>query len=237
MKRKRLSVLYVEKKAARRLPTQSGALGPVMAITTVEADFPMRDSSVVSHMGCPARANPEWKVVNSVAISSIEYEVGIPCTRRCVTGVSSWTLTVPGMKWRKEPTLLLSTVAFVDSIVVRVTVSPFTVTICTYVPARALFIVSRRSSADIVSGGPSRLTMSRLSLVVGAIFSGGRAIVGGPVVLVVLSVFLPFLTTVFHKGVWAGGGRRVGSGGFGSGLTSKGFVSATLKGIGVGVSG
>ena len=62
MNRKRRSVLYVEKKAARRLPTKSGALGPVIAITTVEADFPTRDSSVVSHLGCPARANPELKV-------------------------------------------------------------------------------------------------------------------------------------------------------------------------------
>jgi len=72
--------------------------------------------------------------------------------------------------------------------------------------------------------------------VVGAFLWEGRAIVGGPVVLAGLLVFLPFLTTVVHKGAGAGG-RRVASRGFESGLTSRGFVSATLKGIGVGVSG
>jgi len=92
LNRKRRSVLYVEEKAARRLPTKSGALGPVIAITTVEADFPTRDSSVVSHLGCPARANPELKVVTSDAIASIVYEVGSLCTKRCVTSVSKWTL-------------------------------------------------------------------------------------------------------------------------------------------------
>ena len=123
MKCKRRSVLYVVEKAARRLPTKSGALRRVIAMTTVEADFPTRDSSVVSHLGCLARANPELKVVGSDAIASIEYEVGIPCTKRYITGVSNWTLTVPGMRWKKVPTWLLSRVAFVDSIVVRVTES------------------------------------------------------------------------------------------------------------------
>ena len=201
LNRKRRSVLYVDVKATRGLPTKEGALGPLMARSTVEADFSVRDSSVVSHLGCPARANPQLKVVSSDAIAFIEYEVGIPCTKRCVNGVSKWTLTVGGIRWRKEPTLLLSRVAFVDSIVVRVTVSPFTVTICTDVPTRALFISSRSSSAEMVSGVPSCLTISRRSLVVGAFLWEGRALVGGPVVLVLLLVFLPFLTTIVCKGV------------------------------------
>jgi len=86
-------------------------------------------------------------------------------------------------------------------------------------------------------GGPSRLTTSQRSLVVGAFFGGGRTIVGGPTVLVTLLVFLPFLTTVVNSVVRAGGGGCIANGGFGSGLTSRGFVSATLKGIGVGISG
>jgi len=88
LKRNRRSVLYVEEKAASLLPTKSGALGPVIAITIVEAALPTLDSSVVSHLGCPVRASPVLKVVSSVAIASRELEVGSPCTKSCVTGVS-----------------------------------------------------------------------------------------------------------------------------------------------------
>ena len=98
LKRKWRSVLYVEEKTARRLPMKLRSLGPVMTTTTVKVDFPKHDSSVVSHLGCPARANPELQVVSSVGTVSIEYEVGIPCIRRCVTGVSRWILTVPGIR-------------------------------------------------------------------------------------------------------------------------------------------
>ena len=75
---KRRSVLKVDEKAAKRLPTKSGALGPVMAITTVEAFLPFLDCSVVSHLGCPARAKPVLKVVSSVATSFRVLEIGIP---------------------------------------------------------------------------------------------------------------------------------------------------------------
>ena len=40
LKPNRRSVLYVEEKAASLLPTKSGALGPVIAITIVEAALP-----------------------------------------------------------------------------------------------------------------------------------------------------------------------------------------------------
>ena len=86
---RRRSALYVEEKAAKGLRTKPGVLGPVMVRTTVDATFPTRDSSVVSHLGIPARASPELKVVSSVAAVSIEYEVRIPCSKSCVTGVSS----------------------------------------------------------------------------------------------------------------------------------------------------
>jgi len=105
-----------------------------MVITTVEADFPALASSVVSHLGWPVRDNPVLKVVSSVAISTRDFEVGMPCTRISDTGVSKRTLTVPGIRWRDDPTLLLSEVALIDSIAVRlgVTVFPQMETVCTY---------------------------------------------------------------------------------------------------------
>ena len=62
------------------------------------------------------------KVVSSVAISTRDFEVGVPFTRTCDTGVSRRTLTIPDIRWRNDPILLLSEVASIDSIVVRVTV-------------------------------------------------------------------------------------------------------------------
>jgi len=88
LKCSRRSVLYVEEKAASRLPTNSGALGPVIASTIIEAALPILDSSVVSHLGCSVRASSVLKVVSSVAIASRKLEVGSPCTKSCVTGVS-----------------------------------------------------------------------------------------------------------------------------------------------------
>jgi len=128
---KRRSVLYVEERAARCLVTKSGVLRPVIAIATVDTSFPTRNSSIVSRLGVPARATPEMQVVSFVAIVSIGQEVRILGTKRYVTGVCKWTLTVPGIRCRKKPTLQLSTVAFIVSIVKRVTVNPFTVTVCT----------------------------------------------------------------------------------------------------------
>jgi len=64
--------------AARHLETKSGALGPGMATTTVDANFPTLDSSVVSQLGVPGRASSGFKGVSSVATVSIEQEVGIP---------------------------------------------------------------------------------------------------------------------------------------------------------------
>ena len=88
LKHSRHSVLYVEEKATSHLPTNSGALGPVIVITIVEAALPILDSSVVSHLGCPVRACPVLTVVSSVAIASRELEVGSPCTKSYVTRVS-----------------------------------------------------------------------------------------------------------------------------------------------------
>ena len=56
----------MEKKAARGLPTKLVALGPVRAMTSIEADFPGQDSSVVSYSDCPARSNTEGKGAGNI---------------------------------------------------------------------------------------------------------------------------------------------------------------------------
>ena len=70
----------MDEKAASRLPTNSGALGPVMVITTVEAVLLALTVSLVSHLGCVVRASPGLKVVSSVAIAVRVWPVGMPCT-------------------------------------------------------------------------------------------------------------------------------------------------------------
>ena len=100
-------------------------------MATVEADLPALEVSEVSHLGWVVRANPELKVVSSVAILARECEVEDLRTSRCVTGMSRLTLMVLGIRCRKELTLLLRNVARVVSIVVNVTVSPLRGIVCT----------------------------------------------------------------------------------------------------------
>jgi len=59
-----------------------------MLIMTVEVVLPALASSVVSHLGWLVRDNPVLKVVSSLAITARDFEVGIPCTKTCDTGVS-----------------------------------------------------------------------------------------------------------------------------------------------------
>ena len=66
------SVRSVEEKAASHLPTKSGALGPDRVMTIVEEDLPTLAFSVVSHRGCPVRANTVLKVDRSVVIEAKE---------------------------------------------------------------------------------------------------------------------------------------------------------------------
>ena len=76
---KRRSTRKVFEKAQRRdLEAKSCALGSVAIMVTVDADFPDLLSSVVSHLGCSARAKPVLYVVSSFLISDKEEEVGIP---------------------------------------------------------------------------------------------------------------------------------------------------------------
>src|SRR5207253_9190557 len=150
-----------------------GALGPVMEMTTVEAALLARETSEVSHLGCCMSARPVLKVVSSVAMVAKEWEVGMPCTRSWVAGESRWTVVVPGIRWRKADTLLLSEVALTESMVVRVTLPPSKETVCTRVAERALLILSLSSTAVGRSGVPSRLMLSLLSLIVGPFLVAG----------------------------------------------------------------
>jgi hypothetical protein len=55
----RRSTRKVFEKAQRRdLEAKSWALGPVTMMVTVDADLPDLLSSVVSHLGCSAKARP-----------------------------------------------------------------------------------------------------------------------------------------------------------------------------------
>ena len=53
-------------------------------------------------------------------MSAKEEEVGIPCTKRCAEGESSWTVVVPGIRWRNWAALVLSEVALTVSMVMSV---------------------------------------------------------------------------------------------------------------------
>src|SRR5207253_9715336 len=188
-----------------------GALGPVMEMTTVEAALQARESSEVSHLGCCMSARPVLKVVSSVAMVAKEWEVGMPCTRSWVAGESRWTVVVPGIRWRKADTLLLSEVALTESMVVRVTLPPSKETVCTRVVERALLILSLSSTAVGRSGEPSHLMLILLSLIVGPFLGAGVLLDVGAVAGIVLgfggaeAFYLPFLVTVAHDGAGTAG--------------------------------
>jgi len=91
--------------------------------------FTSPNSSVVSHLDWPMMASTVLKVVHLGTIVSNQHNVGRPCTRSCVTGVSKWTLIVLGIWWRNVLTLLLSEVALIDSMLVIVIVFSFSGTV------------------------------------------------------------------------------------------------------------
>src|SRR5207253_5868362 len=130
-----------------------------------------------------------------------EWEVGMPCTRSWVAGESKWTVVVPGIRWRKADTLLLSEVALTESMVVRVTLPTSMETVCTRVAERALLILCLSSIAVGRSGEPSRLMVSLLSLIVGPFREAGVLAEVGAVAGGVLgfdgteAFFLSFLAT------------------------------------------
>ena len=79
-----------------------------------------RRSSGVSQRGGRESAKLVLKVVSSCAMSGREQSVGRPCTRICMVRKSKQAVVVPGMRCRKDETLLLSEAAFTVSMVIRV---------------------------------------------------------------------------------------------------------------------
>ena len=113
--------MNVAEKAARRVREEtSRALDPVGVRTTVEIRLEARQLPGVSQRGGRESARPVLKVVISWAISGRERSVRRPCTKTCTVGKSKRTVVVPGMRCKKEETLLLSKAAFTVSMVISV---------------------------------------------------------------------------------------------------------------------
>jgi hypothetical protein len=110
----------LEKAQRRDLEAKSSALGPVAMMVTEEVDFPALLSSVLIHLGCSTSARPVLWVVSSLPILAKEEEVGMLCTRSCAEELSSWTVVLPGMRWRNWTALVLNEVALTVSIVMSV---------------------------------------------------------------------------------------------------------------------
>src|SRR5437588_4098406 len=91
-------------------------------------------------------------------------EVRIPCTSNCAVGLSSWTVVVPGMRWRKCHILLLSEEALTVSMVMRgrSLVEQHT-TRCIRVAWRAELMLSLMAMTKVWRGEPSPFMMSRCS--------------------------------------------------------------------------
>ena len=115
------STINVAEKAARQLQeATSRALVPVRERTTVEMRLDARRSSGRSQRGGRESARPVLKMVSSCAMSGRGQSVGMPCTKICIVGKSKRTVVVPGMRCRKEETLLLSEAALTVSMVICV---------------------------------------------------------------------------------------------------------------------
>jgi hypothetical protein len=206
----------------------SCALGPVMEMTTEEADFPSRRSLEVSQRGSCVRIKPVLKVVSSSPMFGGGGVGGMPWTINCVVGVSKWTEEVPGIRWRKVEALELRAVALIVSMVMRVILLRVSPSMrWTWVEPRAELIWSRKETVEEGSGVPSRLMRSLLSrrvgvflsweedglLVVGGAGAAGAWLLGG----VGDFFFFAFFATVAHVGAGAGGAGLEGGGGGGGG--------------------
>ena len=99
----------------------------------------------------------------------------MPWTKSCTVGESKRTVVVPGMRWRKEATLLLSEEARTESMVKRVrSLSERQTTRCIRVAWRALLMLSLMATVEEVRGEPSRLMSRRRSRrVTGFLAAGG----------------------------------------------------------------
>ena len=152
----------------------------------------------------------------------------MPCTRSCAEGECSWTVVVPGIRWRNCKILLLSEVAFtVSMVVMRRLFAALHSTRCITVAARAALMLSLMAIGEAVRGEPSLLITSLSSrrvrpfLVVGAFgVVWGVAAAGAGFADSGEAFFLPFLATWAHvdgAGVDATGEGGGGRGGFAAG--------------------
>ena len=162
----------------------------------------------------------------------------MPCTRSCAEGESSWTVVVPGIRWRNCEILLLSEVAFTVSMVeMRRSFAALHSTRCMRVAARAALMLSLMAMGEVVRGEPSLLIMSlrsrrvrpfldegALGVVWGVAAAGASFADGGE------AFFLPFLATWAHvdgAGVdvtGGGGGGGAGCAAGGSGVDPEAFA-------------
>ena len=94
-------------------------------------------------------------------MSASVYEVEMTCTRSCAEGESSWTVVVPGIRWRNCEILELSEVAFtVSMVVIRRSFAELHSTRCMSVACRAVLILSLMAMMEVVRGEPSLLIIS-----------------------------------------------------------------------------
>ena len=114
-------------------------------------------------------------------MSGRERSVGRPCTKIFTVGKSRRTVVVPGMRCRKEETLLLSEATFNVSMVISVRLlSGRQTTHWMRVAWRAVLMLSRMTTVEVVRGEPSRLIRRRRSLWVSD-FAWGEEEAGGVV--------------------------------------------------------
>ena len=154
----------------------------------------------------------------------------MPCTRSWAEGESSWTVVVPGIRWRNCEILLLSEVAFtVSMVVMRRSFAAWHSTHCIRVAARAALMLSLMAIGEVVRGEPSPLIMSLRSrrvrpfLAVGAFGEvWGMAAAGAGFADSVEAFFLPFLATWAHVDGAGVDATRGGGGGGGGGFTAGG---------------
>ena len=98
-------------------------------------------------------------------MSGRERSVGRPCTKICPVGKSRRTVLVPGMRCKKEETLLLSKAALTVSMVMSVRLlSCRQTTRWIRVAWRAVLMLSRMATVEEVRGVPSLLMRRRRSL-------------------------------------------------------------------------
>ena len=131
----------------------------------MEMHLDARRSLGRSKRGRRESARPVLKVVSSCAMSGRGRSVGMQCTKIGRVRNFKQTVVVPGIRCRKEATLLLSEAAFTMSMVISVRLlSGRQTTPWIRVAWREEMMMSRMATVEEVRGVPSRLIRRRCSL-------------------------------------------------------------------------